>query len=50
MVICYAQSCYGIVCPALVKFVLDQGNVGLIFTKGDVKEVRDEIAKHKVCI
>jgi hypothetical protein len=28
-------------------FVL-QGNVGLIFTKGDLKEVRDEITKYKV--
>lgn len=26
-----------------------QGNVGLIFTKGDLKEVSDEIAKYKVC-
>jgi len=25
------------------------GNVGLIFTKGDLKEVREEIAKYKVC-
>lgn len=25
-----------------------QGNVGLIFTKGDLKEVRDEITKYKV--
>jgi large subunit ribosomal protein LP0 len=25
-----------------------QGNVGLIFTKGDLKEVREEVAKYKV--
>jgi large subunit ribosomal protein LP0 len=25
-----------------------QGNVGLIFTKGDLKEVREEIGKYKV--
>jgi large subunit ribosomal protein LP0 len=24
------------------------GNVGLIFTKGDLKEVREEVAKYKV--
>lgn len=28
--------------------IFSQGNVGLIFTKGDLKEVRDEIAKYKV--
>ncbi|KAB1210663.1 60S acidic ribosomal protein P0 [Morella rubra] len=26
----------------------DMGNVGLIFTKGDLKEVREEVAKYKV--
>ena len=25
-----------------------QGNVGLIFTKGDLKEVSEEVAKYKV--
>jgi hypothetical protein len=25
-----------------------QGNVGLILTKGDLKEVREEVAKYKV--
>jgi hypothetical protein len=25
-----------------------KGNVGLIFTKGDLKEVREEVAKYKV--
>ncbi|XVF73936.1 hypothetical protein PTKIN_Ptkin13bG0020900 [Pterospermum kingtungense] len=24
-----------------------QGNVGLVFTKGDLKEVKDEVAKYK---
>lgn len=28
--------------------ILKQGNVGLIFTKGDLKEVREEVAKYKV--
>jgi hypothetical protein len=28
--------------------LLDQGNVGLIFTKGDLKEVSEEVAKDKV--
>jgi len=28
--------------------VLNQGNVGLIFTKGDLKEVSEEVAKYKV--
>lgn len=27
---------------------LCQGNVGLIFTKGDLKEVSEEVAKYKV--
>ncbi|KAL9677314.1 hypothetical protein QQ045_005542 [Rhodiola kirilowii] len=27
-----------------------QGNVGLIFTKGDLKEVSEEVAKYKVCV
>lgn len=27
---------------------LTQGNVGLIFTKGDLKEVSEEVAKYKV--
>lgn len=27
---------------------MKQGNVGLIFTRGDLKEVKDEIAKYKV--
>lgn len=31
------------VCPHF-----QQGNVGLIFTKGDLKEVREEIGKYKV--
>jgi hypothetical protein len=26
-------------------FVVLQGNVGLIFTKGDLKEVREEVTK-----
>lgn len=30
------------------EFILNQGNVGLIFTKGDLKEVREEVAKYKV--
>lgn len=30
----------------LVQF--GQGNVGLIFTKGDLKEVSEEVAKYKV--
>ena len=30
-------------------FVFVKGNVGLIFTKGDLKEVREEISKYKVC-
>ncbi|WP_368860212.1 50S ribosomal protein L10, partial [Streptomyces fildesensis] len=25
-----------------------QGNIGLLFTKGDLKEVREEVAKYKV--
>lgn len=29
-------------------FWLNQGNVGMIFTKGDLKEVSDEVSKHKV--
>lgn len=29
--------------------MLNQGNVGLIFTKGDLKEVSEEVAKYKVC-
>jgi hypothetical protein len=28
--------------------LLKQGNVGLIFTKGDLKEVSEEVAKYKV--
>jgi hypothetical protein len=28
--------------------LLNQGNVGLIFTKGDLKEVSEEVAKYKV--
>lgn len=27
-----------------------QGNVGMIFTKGDLKEVSDEVSKYKVLI
>lgn len=27
-----------------------QGNVGLIFTKGDLKEVSEEVAKYKVSL
>ncbi|XP_021891738.1 60S acidic ribosomal protein P0-like [Carica papaya] len=35
--------------PAIMNLVpLLVGNVGLIFTKGDLKEVREEIAKYKV--
>ena len=30
------------------SLLLNQGNVGLIFTKGDLKEVKEEIAKYKV--
>lgn len=28
--------------------MFNQGNVGLIFTKGDLKEVSEEVAKYKV--
>ena len=31
------------------NMVAKLGNVGLIFTKGDLKEVSDEVAKYKVC-
>jgi large subunit ribosomal protein LP0 len=30
--------------------LLLQGNVGLIFTKGDLKEVSEEVGKYKVTI
>lgn len=30
------------------EFWLKQGNVGMIFTKGDLKEVSDEVSKYKV--
>lgn len=36
------RGCMKIVCS------WKQGNVGLIFTKGDLKEVREEISKYKV--
>lgn len=29
-------------------FDLNQGNVGFVFTKGDLKEVSDVVAKYKV--
>ncbi|GKC16829.1 probable serine/threonine-protein kinase NAK, partial [Tanacetum coccineum] len=29
------------------NILLDEGNVGLIFTKGDLKEVNEEVAKYK---
>ena len=32
----------------LMFCLLNQGNVGLIFTKGDLKEVSEEVAKYKV--
>lgn len=35
--------------PAFLNLIpLLQGNVGLIFTKGDLKEVKEEVAKYKV--
>lgn len=37
----------------LIWFVvecMEHGNVGLIFTKGDLKEVSEEVAKYKVCL
>ncbi|GKB43430.1 hypothetical protein Tco_0888372 [Tanacetum coccineum] len=30
------------------NILLDEGNVGLIFTKGDLKEVNEEVAKYKI--
>lgn len=30
------------------RWFLNQGNVGLIFTRGDLKEVSEEVAKYKV--
>lgn len=38
---------YSFLC-VYVMVCLIQGNVGLIFTKGDLKEVREEVAKYKV--
>ncbi|XVF69977.1 hypothetical protein PTKIN_Ptkin11bG0124300 [Pterospermum kingtungense] len=32
----------------LYSISLLQGNMGLVFTKGDLKEVKDEVAKYKV--
>lgn len=38
----------GFFLPLFFIFWLNQGNVGMIFTKGDLKEVSDEVSKHKV--
>lgn len=32
----------------IMFYLFNQGNVGLIFTKGDLKEVSEEVAKYKV--
>lgn len=32
----------------MIENLLLQGNVGLIFTKGDLKEVSEEVGKYKV--
>lgn len=37
-----------LVCEEKVHVFIEQGNVGLIFTKGDLKEVSEEVAKYKV--
>ncbi|XP_061993864.1 large ribosomal subunit protein uL10y-like [Rosa rugosa] len=34
---------------AILNLVPLLGNVGLIFTKGDLKEVKEEVAKYKCC-
>lgn len=54
LVILFIESCFFF--PLLLYMMwfgcgasLIQGNVGLIFTKGDLKEVREEVAKYKVC-
>lgn len=41
-------SCFIDVCFCYNNCLI-QGNVGLIFTKGDLKEVSEEVAKYQVC-